>query len=40
MNIHQSNGKTIQVDNIHDYTRNQNPKHGKLDKLKLKILKY
>lgn len=39
MNIHQSNGKTIQVDNIHDYTRNQNPKHGKLGQIKTEDIK-
>ena len=39
MDIHQSNGKTIQVDNIHNYTRNQNPKHGKLGQIKTEYIK-
>jgi HD superfamily phosphodiesterase len=39
MDIHLDNGKTIQVDNIQDYTRNQNPKHGKLGQIKTEDIK-
>ena len=39
MDIHQANGNTIQVDNIQDYTHNQNPKHGKLGQIKTEDIK-
>ena len=39
MDIHQANGNTIQVDNIHEYTRNKHPSHGKLGQIKTEYIK-
>jgi hypothetical protein len=38
MDIHQVNGNTIEVDNIHDYTRNKHPRHGKLGQIKTEYI--